>query len=212
MKYFIVNFTLVMAFALGLMSCSSTKPMTRYIHETASQVGDVKKFQYYVSRNIVLTKQNATQISGQIAVSGKIEALKSKNIIQITSTTMGELLKMETDDDGNLIYYVAFEKDNDNYIRFKQDISRKNEPFYLVCDYNHSVRYGDEIYHVEWNTDALKASRKKAVKDNMMDKMKGKLKGVTVNEKDDPYLLVRMNIKIKEKENYRKASGRVVAQ
>lgn len=211
MKHFIVNLALVFIFALGLVNCSSTKPMTRYIHNTALQVGDVKKFQYYVSRNIVLTRQHATQVSGNINVSGKIEALKSKDVIQITSTTMGELLKLETDDKGNLIYHVAFEADNDNCLRFVQKSSYDEEPFYLVCDYPHAVQYGDDIYNVEWNgTEELKASRKKADKDNMIDKIRGKLKGVKVDENDDPYLLVKMNIKIKEKENYRKASGRAL--
>ena len=82
---------MVLMYVLFLTSCA-TRPMTKRGHNTYSQVGDVKNFQYYVSRNIVLTMTEDPVVSGQVAVTGKIDVRTVKNIIQITSATKGELL------------------------------------------------------------------------------------------------------------------------
>ncbi len=212
MKYtFLI--TIIVLIVFGSSSCVHTKPMTKTIHRNASIVGKVENFQYYVSRNIVLTKSENPDIIGKVAVKGSIKATYHKDVIQITSSTEGALLKWEKDADGNIIYYVAFEPDNDNCLRFKQKTQGSEERIYLLYDDNetHAVNYGDEVYVVEWKgAEGLKASRGKAQRDDKMGKFKGKFKGVVANETDDPHLLVKMNIKIKEKENYRKAAGRKV--
>lgn len=42
-------------------SCSTTQPMTKKIDKYASSVGDISNFQYYVSTNIILTKNRKSR-------------------------------------------------------------------------------------------------------------------------------------------------------
>ena len=69
--------------------------MTEEINNEASSVGDITKFQYYVSRNIVLTMTDDPIITGKVAGTGRIDVELTRNIIQITSGTEGELLKTQ---------------------------------------------------------------------------------------------------------------------
>ena len=193
-------------------SCSSTKPMTKKIDRYASQVGEIKNFQYYVSTNIVLSRTEDPDIIGKVSEKGSIKITENKDIIQITTSTMGALLKTE-EKDGYKIYHIAFEVDNDNCLRFKQMKPGDEQRIYIMYDdpEQHAVVYGNSVYIVEWKgVESLKGSKFKAKKDNMLGKMKGFFKGVKEDKEDDPYLLVKMKTKIKEKENYRKASGRKV--
>lgn len=213
MRHILFQIVIILSASFVLASCAKTRPMTKAIHNTASRVGRVDNFQYYVSRNIVLTKQEKTDIAGKVAVSGKIKATFNKDIIQITSTTRGVLLKVEKDENNNNRYYVAFETDNDNCLCFVQRKEGDEERLYLLYDdlRTHSIHYGGEKYVVEWKgADGLKASRRRAKRDNLIGKFKGKFHGVTADEADEPYLLVKMKMKIKENEKYRKASGRKV--
>lgn len=101
MKYtFLI--TIIILIVFGSSSCVHTKPMTKTIHRNASIVGKVENFQYYVSRNIVLTKSENPDIIGKVAVKGSIKATYHKDVIQITSSTEGALLKWEKDADGNI--------------------------------------------------------------------------------------------------------------
>lgn len=195
------------------ISCSTTQPMTKRVDNQASRVGKISNFQYYVSRNIILTKTDDPEIVGKVAVSGQLKVTSTKEIIQITSSTMGALLKTETDARGYTVYYVAFETDNDNCLRFVQNKAGSDERIYLLYDddKNYAINYGNAVYIVEWKgVEGLKASKARAKTDNFFGKLKGKFKGVTADDSDNPYLLVKMKTKFKEKENYRKASGRKV--
>ena len=118
-----------------------------------------------------------------------------------------------TDEDGYKVYHVAFEEDNDNCLRFVQKSRDRESNIYLLYDdpQNHAVLYGGDVYIVTWDgLEGMNSSKAKAKFDNWSSKMKGALKGVTNDENDEPYLLVKMNVKVKEKEEYRKASGRKV--
>jgi hypothetical protein len=215
-----------LSFAVVFVSCSSTKPMTEEIHKQASRVGDVRGFQYYVSRNIVLTSTDDPVITGKVKGTGNIDVSLTKNIIQITTSEEGELLKAvkfsdflisdeNTFFDPNffyspalkwLVYYVAFEKENDNCLLFVKRYE-SDDKFYLLYDNDTmAINYGGVAYLIDWG--AGEGFRAKL--DNFFGKMKGKVQRVTTDDENDPYLLVKMNEKVKEKENYRKASGRKV--
>ena len=199
--------------ALMLVGCKSTQPMTQKVDELASRVGKIKNFQYYVSRNIVLTKTEDPDIVGRVNVDGKLKVTLNKDYVQITSATAGALLNTTTDEDGYKVYHVAFEEDNDNCLRFVQKSRDRESNIYLLYDdpQNHAVLYGGDVYIVTWDgLEGMNSSKAKAKFDNWSSKMKGALKGVTNDENDEPYLLVKMNVKVKEKEEYRKASGRKV--
>ena len=55
------------------------------------------------------------------------------------------------DANGNVTYHVAFEVDNDNYLRFKQKTNGLDERIYLIYDNNQTraVNYGDVAYVVD---------------------------------------------------------------
>lgn len=199
-------------FAFMIVSCKSTQPMTNRIDRTASMVGKIDNFQYYVSRNIVLTKRNKTDIRGEVSVSGKLSVSYNKDVIQITTATEGALLNTTINNDNYKIYHVAFEADNDNCLKFVQKRNGDEEFLYLLFDYPdiNGVKYGNDIFIVQWDENSLNKSKLRAKIDNKLSKIKGNLKGVTFDENDYPYLLVKMTTKIKENENYRKASGRKV--
>ena len=187
--------------------------MTRYIDSLASTVGKIENFQYYVSRNIVLTKMQETDVEGDVAVDGKIELTYNKDYIQITSATEGVLLKTTIDDRGYKVYHVAFEATNDNCLRFVQKSAGSKEKIYLLYDdpLERTVEYGDDMYVVTWDgLEGLNSAKGQAKFDNWSSKLRGTFKGVTSDDEDEPYLLVKMNVKIKEKEEYRKAKGRKV--
>lgn len=187
--------------------------MTPKVDNLASKVGNIQNFQYYVSRNIVLKKSHDTDIVGNVAVDANIKLTYKDDVVQITSATEGVLLNTTYTDEGYKVYHVAFESDNDNCLRFVQKSSESDAKIYLLYDNPHSraVLYGDDVYYVMWDgLEGIKESKSKAKFDNWSSKLKGSLKGVTTDEDDEPYLLVKMNIKIKEEEDYRKAKGRKV--
>ena len=204
-------FGIILMYILVLYGCSSTQPMTKKIYNQASKVGNIAHFQYYVSRNIILTKAEDEEVEGKVAVSGTLKITSNIDAVQITSSTEGVLLRTETDNNGYTVYYVSFEGDDKKYLRFVQRTRGNEEKIYLVYDrdYDHSVFYGDDYYNVV-GEGGLKKNKLRAKTDNFFSKINGTLKGVKSDDNDEPYLLVKMKAKFKEKEKYRKASGRKV--
>ena len=78
---------LMLTLSLVLSGCSIAKPMTKRIDNTASRIGDIDQFQYYVSRNIVLTKTTDPEVIGEIKLKGSLKVTNNRDVIQITSTT-----------------------------------------------------------------------------------------------------------------------------
>ena len=227
---FFLGWVLVIGLSFGtvFVSCGSTQPMTEGIYKKASSVGDVRAFQYYVSRNIILTRTDDPVITGKVKGTGNINVSLTKNTFQITTSEEGELLKTEKVSDflysndntfvdpklfdkndpalNWLVYHVAFEEDNDNCLIFIKQYEN-DERIYLLYDPDtNAINYGGVAYIIDWG--AGEGFRAKT--DNFFGKVKGKLQGVTSDDENYPYLLVKMSEKLKEKENYRKASGRKV--
>jgi outer membrane murein-binding lipoprotein Lpp len=189
--------------------CATAQPMTQKIEKQVSAgAGDVKNFQYYISRNIKLTRTEDPVISAKVSVTGQIDVQYVKNTIQIAGSTEGELLKMETDPrTGNTIYYVAFEAENDNCLRFEQREAGMEEKLFLLYDdyENLAINYGGLAYVIDWDAGGLQAKA-----DDILGKVKGKVQGIDSDDAAQPYLLVKMSEQVRETENYRKASGRKV--
>lgn len=209
MKY---NSFLLIAIFFTLISCSSTQPITKKVDRNASMVGKIENFQYYISRNIVLTKDEETDIAGEVAGKANMELTYNKDVIQITTSTEGALLNTTLNNEGYKVYHIAFENDNDNCLRFVQKNKGDEELMYLHYDYpqERAVLYGGKRYLVEWNENTLNKSKVRAKIDNFFGKVKGFFKGVKSDDNDFPYLLIKMKTKVKEKEYYRKATGRKV--
>lgn len=172
MKY---NLLLLTVIFFTLVSCSSTQPITKKKDQQASMVGKIENFQYYVSRNIVLTKTKDPDIVGKVAGKANMELTYNKDVIQITTSTEGALLSTSVDYNGYKIYHIAFESDNDNCLRFVQKRKGDEELVYLHYDYpqKNAVVYGDEVYIVEWNENSLNKSKVRAKIDNFFGKVKG---------------------------------------
>lgn len=75
-------------------SCAKMRPMTERLDNTFSSVGKVTNFQYYISRNIVLRITETPDVVGKVAGKGEIKVTEHRNVIQITSTTMGLCLRL----------------------------------------------------------------------------------------------------------------------
>jgi hypothetical protein len=208
-----------LSLACVFTGCASTnaQPMTHKLEQWAEGAGNIKDFQYYISRNIILTKTSDPVITNKVAVTGQIDTATTKNIVQIASSTGGELLKTEIDPDtGFMVYYVAFERENDNCLRFKQWGPGDEEKIYLVYDNvevyddvaTYAINYGGVVYVIDWGS----GSGLQARVDDLAGKVKGKVQGVSGDNADHPYLMVKMEETVTERENYRKASGRKVGE
>lgn len=212
-KNFFPALMVIVALSLACVftGCASTnaQPMTHKLEQWAADAGNIKDFQYYISRNIILTKTSDPVITNKVAVTGQIDVATTKDIVQIASSTGGELFKTEIDPaTGFTVYYVAFERENDNCLRFMQWAPGEEEKIYLVYDdvETYAIEYGGVVYVVDWGA----GSGLKARVDDLAGKMKGKVQGVSGDNADQPYLMVKMEETVTERENYRKASGRKV--
>jgi hypothetical protein len=115
----------------------------------ASNPDNFKNFQYYVSRDIVLTfvssKAQSTSV-GQISI--------NRDIVQILSSTPGVVLDVKTGADGNNMLGVAFETDNDSLLWFVRDPAKAGTYFYLAYtdEGTREIDYGGYRYAVSYET------------------------------------------------------------
>jgi hypothetical protein len=113
----------------------------------ASNPDNFKNFQYYVSRDIVLTyvsaKAQSTAI-GQVSI--------NRDIIQILSSTPGIVLGVDVDVNGNNMLGVAFETDNDSLLWFVQNPAKSGTYFYLAYtdEDAQEIDYGGYPYAVSY--------------------------------------------------------------
>ncbi len=185
--------------------------MTHGIHLAASRVGEVEKFQYYISRNVLLTRKLDDDIEGSIDENGKMKITQNTDIIQITSNTKGVLIKKTIMPNGYYEYNVCFGADDSKFLCFQYE--KKYDKAYLVLQKiagDYYVKYGNHLYRVEWDPDQLGEKKAQAKSDEFWSKFSGWWNGITYDGESDPYLLVKMNVKIKQKEKYQKETGRSV--
>jgi hypothetical protein len=196
----------LLAICLGLVGCGATaQPMTQ---DVAKRFDDITKFQYYVSRSIVLTSSEKTKVQAAVAGTAKIVTENTRNTFQILANTSGELLEITTDPtDGKTIYKVAFEVDNDNTLSFKQRNSGSDSKFYLFYDDpgDETITYGDVIYDVNYDVGGGASGSANDFGASMAGIFAG-----TYDGEDDPYLVVKIEEKTTTRETYGKASGRKV--
>jgi hypothetical protein len=138
--------------AIGLMvtGCASVQPMSDEAirkYALVSNPENFKNFQYYVSRDIVLTYVSA---EAQSTAVGQIDI--NRDIIQILSSTPGIVLDVKTDANGNNMLGVAFEVDNDSLLWFIQNPDKAGTYFYLVYtdEATQEIDYGGYLYSVSY--------------------------------------------------------------
>lgn len=209
---------IVIGAAIFLADCASVTAMQKRIaNQMPEKEGSLTRYQYYVSRNIVLTlneeysgsKFNASSVSGGIARTFKQSIQISKSTPGIVPGTVEEPYAVT--EDGRLRIGIAFEADDNVRLWFVQDDVNPGSKFHFVYDDEEGtiVQYGEAYYDVSWNFKGEKlGTRLKYWWINFTAGVKGLFQGTNVENAEDepPYLL----IKIKTDDDIRGAQGRRV--
>ena len=144
---------LIMALGIGgltVMGCASIQPMSNEAitkYALASNRGNFRNFQYYVSRDIVLTYISS---EAQSTAVGRISI--NRDIIQILSSTPGVVLDVKQDEQGNTMLGVAFEANDNDLLWFIQDPAKAGTYFYLAYTNEAAgeINYGGNPYSVSY--------------------------------------------------------------
>jgi hypothetical protein len=144
---------LVMAlstFGLMVTGCASIQPMSNEAirkYALASNSGNFKNFQYYVSRDIVLTYVSSEVRSTAV---GRINI--NRDIIQILSSTPGVVLDVRQNERGNTMLGVAFEASDNDLLWFIQNPAKAGTYFYLAYtnETAKEINYGGNPYTVSY--------------------------------------------------------------
>ena len=141
---------MLLVFSTILTGCASIQPMSDEAvikYALASNPGNFRNFQYYVSRDIVLTyvaSEAQTTAVGQVRI--------HRDIIQILSSTPGVVIDVRQNETGHTMLGVAFEASDDDLLWFIQNPSKPGTYFYLA--YTNEARrvidYGGNPYTVSY--------------------------------------------------------------
>lgn len=189
----------------AFFGCASVKPMneeTMWKYGLTNNLELFKNYQYFVSRDIVLTSTNVnTQIdikSGQAYSSTSVQ----HDVKQILSSTPGVALQTAYDENGVLMLGIAFEPENDNLLWFYYATGGDGCFYLAYTDYdNYEIAYADKIYKVTYEqASGIGATFKRLT--TITKTKEGNY------ENRDPLLLYEENTKVKETENRKTIQGR----
>jgi hypothetical protein len=200
---------------LILLSCKSVSPMqTSISNRMPEKEASIPKYQYYVSRNIVLTL-NEEYSKSKSTVTGGV-ARFYKESIEVAKSSPGIVPKQVAEPysvtkDGKLRIGIAFEEDDNLRLWFIQDNVNSKSKFHFEWDDEAQkiVKYGDAYYNVTWefNGESIK-TRWKSFWINFRSDWKGFWQGTSIKgaENEAPFLI----IKSKSKDNIRSVKGRKI--
>jgi hypothetical protein len=143
--------------SLFIIACA-TEPMTKNVINDIGGIEDIKRFQYYISANVVLTAtERITEPDFNKKGTATVKEISYRDIIIISKNTMGVLMNSTTDDNGLLTLEVCFEEeaaDSDKKIIFKQDGPGLERKFFIVFvePQTRTLKYGDREYTLETKT------------------------------------------------------------
>ncbi|MDR3199887.1 MAG: hypothetical protein LBT68_00380 [Spirochaetales bacterium] len=196
----------ILLLVLTFIGCASINPMsdeTIVKYELNSNYERFKDYQYYVSRDIVLTN---TKVDTKTDISKSGQAYSStsvaRDIKQMLSSTPGVALDIKRDDNGRIMLGIAFEADNDSILWFAQDQSKGNTYFYLVYtdSFKNEIAYGNENYVVSYEQAAgIGASVQRMMTSNKADDNYNNM---------EPLLLYEENTNVEETEKRTTIGGR----
>jgi len=137
-------------FGLIVTGCASIQPMSNEAirkYALTSNPGNFRNFQYYVSRDIVLTYVSSVAQStavGQISI--------NRDIIQLLSSTPGVVIEVKRDENGNTMLGVAFEASDNDLLWFVQNPAKAGTFFYLAYtnEVTGEINYGGYLYTVSY--------------------------------------------------------------
>jgi hypothetical protein len=199
----------------ALYSCKTVSPMqTSITNRMPDKEASIPKYQYYVSRNIVLTL-NEEYSNSKSTVTGGVARFYRESV-QISKSTPGIVPKSVVEPygkavDGRLKLGIAFEEDDNMRIWFIQDNLNSQSKFHFEWDNEEQkiVKYGDAYYNVSWVFDGGSFNtRWKAFWLNFRSGWKGFWHGTNLkgSEEEDPYLIIKST----SKDELRGAKGRTV--
>ena len=190
---------LLLIFAVGIScllgSCAKIIPFTDNIAEKVGGEENLSKFQYYISRTTVLDRTDdntdATLKDGKAKFVRKIERDK----VIINESTPGVVIKhnrvssLDNTPSDTYRLSVAFESDDDYYLDFKRR-DKYNPLYFIVTSKNDWVYYGSDFYQYSSPTkrEWLGFGKEKS--------------------EEKPYLMIKLNNKLIEKQKKRVAKGR----
>lgn len=143
------NIIIVSALILSLASCKNLVPYTDSMRQQYNwSESQVRKIQFYVSRDIVLQRE-LTGGSTEI-VSGKIKTVNGRKVDQIIirQGTPGVLTQIPRE--GKML--VSFEKGDDHFLSFGVNPNMDGKYFLLASEWNNGigkVTYVNRSYYSE---------------------------------------------------------------
>jgi hypothetical protein len=123
---------------LILLSCKSVSPMqTSITNRMPEKEASIPKYQYYVSRNIVLTL-NEEYSKSKSTVTGGV-ARFYKEVLEVSKSSAGIVPKTSSEPyvltkDGKLKIGIAFEEDDNLRLWFIQDNVNSKSKFHFEWD------------------------------------------------------------------------------
>ena len=144
------EFFVLTIFGLIVTGCASIHPLSNETvgkYALSANPGAFKNFQYYVSRDIVLTYVSSatkTTCVGQVLI--------NRDFIQLLSSTPGVVLEVRQTRNGRTMLGVAFEARDDALLWFIQNPAQGDSFFYLAYTNPDSLEidYGGYLYTVDY--------------------------------------------------------------
>jgi hypothetical protein len=150
-------FLMTLICSLFVIGCA-TEPMTQNVINDIGGPGDLKKFQYYISADVVLTAtERITEPDFDKQGTASVKEISYRDVVIISKNTMGVLMDSSVDDSGLLLLEVCFEEkaaDSDKRIVFKQDGAGLERKFFIVYGepQKRILKYGEIEYSLETKT------------------------------------------------------------
>lgn len=131
-------------------SCASIRPVTDNIIQQVGGSEQLAKFQYYISRDIVLTRVEHEKDGNVIAGEAKINETIKKDKINIKKSTPGIVIHdVYSANSKTNVLYAVFEDDDTKFLRFAHlKNAHPDSPYELISRYAKSrrIEYGDALY------------------------------------------------------------------
>jgi len=198
-KFWLVILVIVAVVEMTVVGCASIQPMSNEAirkYALASNPNNYGNFQYYVSRDIVLTYISSVAQSTAV---GKVSI--NRDVIQILSSTPGIIIDVKQNENGNTMLGVAFEASDTDLLWFIQNPDKIETYFYLAYtdEATGQINYGGNPYIVTYE---------KATGIGAFFKRLNPFRKVKKGEYDNMEPILLYEERVKESEQRRNLKGR----